>query len=167
VIFGCRAIGNLLSLQAAPMSNHPANDVLKELDTLLAEVILLQRDGVAELCAQCEDVCCSRVQFLFDEKDTIYQKLSGRKPPRRREGTHTRGCRFLTAAGCSLEPRARPFTCHRYICPALGRAMAGHDSALTDLLEQKFTAMDHLRSRLWELYLEARDPLLFRLQLRK
>ena len=139
---------------AAPMPDPSMDDVLEELDTLLTQVILLQRNHVSKVCTRCKDVCCKRVQFLFDEKDVIYQKLHGRAPVQRRRGKNTKGCRFLTRRGCSLESKARPFTCHRYLCPELRDTIAADDPELPDLLEQKFVALDGLRSQLWRIYLQ-------------
>jgi len=145
---------NRYRLHAAPMPDPSTEDVLKELDTLLSEVILLQRGHVLEVCTRCRDVCCKRVQFLFDEKDMIYQRLSGGEAPQRRGGKNTKGCRFLTHRGCGLVSRARPFTCHRYLCPRLRDVMAAGNPDLPGLLVQKFTAMDELRSQLWRIYLQ-------------
>jgi hypothetical protein len=52
--------------------------VAGDMDALLSEVILLQQDYVARVCPSCEKPCCTRVQELFDEKDMIFAKASGR-----------------------------------------------------------------------------------------
>jgi hypothetical protein len=120
----------------------------------LSEVTALQRESVRRICSQCEEPCCIRVEHLFDEKDVIYAGFHlGRKRPlkRVRKG---KGCPYLTPSGCRLEPKERPFVCHRYVCQRLGEQMQQQDPALRRRLEEKLRYLEGLRSRLWEAYLE-------------
>jgi hypothetical protein len=126
--------------------------VAKEIDQLLSEVILLQRDYVARICSACEEPCCKRVQYLFDERDIIFAKVLGRNGvPRRRH--NSKGCSFLSATGCLLAPKVRPFVCHRYLCSKLREEMARQDARLLFVMSKKIRILEDLRGRLWEEYL--------------
>ena len=125
-----------------------------QMDDLLSEVILLQGDYVAKVCSRCEEPCCNRVQHLFDEKDTIFAKVSGRKSVPRRKHQTSKGCPFLSPMGCLLTPKTRPFTCHRYLCSRLKEEMMKHDPGLVDMLTEQFRLLEDLRAKLWEAYLD-------------
>ena len=127
--------------------------IATEIDLLLSEVALLQDDFVARLCGACEESCCRRVTYLFDERDIIFAKVFLRQnvPKRRRRGG--RGCSFVSETGCTLLPKARPFTCHRYLCSRLKEDMAAHDPELPKKLNRKFRVLEDLRGRLWRDYL--------------
>jgi len=138
-------------------SKPPLLKVATDMDALLSEVILLQRDYVARVCPSCEKPCCKRVQYLFDEKDMIFAKVSGRDsvPTRKRKGK--KGCPFLSATGCLLTPKARPFTCHRYLCDKLKEEMAESDLGLVQRLTEGFRVLEGLRGKLWKEYLNTQD----------
>jgi hypothetical protein len=125
-----------------------------QMDHLLSEVISLQRDHVAQVCSRCEDPCCNRVQYLFDEKDTIFAKVSRQEGVPRRRHQRSRGCPFLTPTGCRLPPKTRPFTCHRYLCSRLKEEMMKYDPGLVNVLTEQFRLLEDLRARLWCEYLE-------------
>jgi hypothetical protein len=125
-----------------------------QMDHLLSEVILVQGDYVAKVCSRCEEPCCNRVQHLFDEKDTIFAKVSGRKSVPRRKHQTSKGCPFLSPMGCLLTPKTRPFTCHRYLCSRLKEEMMKHDPGLVVMLTERFRLLEDLRARLWCEYLE-------------
>jgi len=135
-------------------SKSPLLKVAGEIDELLGEVISLQKDFVARVCPSCEEPCCKRVRRLFDEKDTIFAKASGRNGVPKRSGKGERGCAFLTSTGCLLTPKARPFICHRYLCPALKKEMAEADPELVKGLSERFRVLEELRVRLWKEYLK-------------
>ena len=136
-------------------STSPLLKVAREMDALLSEVISLQNDYVAGLCPSCEKPCCKRVGFLFDEKDMIFAKVSGRGgvPARKRKGK--KGCPFLSSFGCLLTPKSRPFTCHRYLCDRLKEEMAKCEPELVNRLTRKFRRLEELRGKLWTEYLQA------------
>jgi hypothetical protein len=138
-------------------SKPPLLKVTREMDALLSEVISLQEPYVARVCPSCEKPCCKRVQYLFDEKDVIFAKVWGRNgvPTKKRKGK--RGCPFLSATGCLLTPKARPFTCHRYLCSTLEEEMAESDSGLVQRLTEGFRVLEGLRGRLWKEYLNTQD----------
>ena len=127
--------------------------VAREIEGLLSELILLQRDHVAVVCAACESPCCERVEHLFDEKDVIYARVFlGQEVPRRRQNRGA-GCAFLSANGCRLAPEVRPFACHRYLCSALEAEMMQKEPGLPQVLNKKFRAVEALRGQLWREYL--------------
>jgi hypothetical protein len=128
--------------------------VAGDMDALLSEVILLQQDYVARVCPSCEEPCCMRVQDLFDEKDMIFAKASGRNgvPKKKRKGK--KGCPFLSPAGCLLAPKVRPFACHRYLCSRLKEEMGTREPDLVNRLTERFRILEGLRVKLWEKYLE-------------
>jgi hypothetical protein len=127
--------------------------IAKEIDRLLSEVILLQQDYVTRICSACKEPCCRRVQYLFDERDIIFAKVLGRNSaPRRRY--NGKGCQFLSATGCVLAPKARPFVCHRYLCSKLRDEMTRQDSRLLPVMSKKIKILEDLRGRLWEEYLK-------------
>ena len=134
------------------MLNSQALQVAREIDRLLCEVILLQRDYVAQICSACEEPCCKRVQYLYGEKDIIFAKvLCGNSVPRRKyRGT---GCQFLSPTGCLLTPQARPFFCHRYLCSKLQDKMDRQDPKLLPMMNMKIRALEDLRVQLWKEYL--------------
>jgi len=127
--------------------------VARKIDHLLSEVILLQRDYVARICSACEEPCCKRVQYLFDEKDVIFAKVLRRNsvPRRKRKG---KGCPFLSPTGCLLAPKARPFVCHRYLCSKLKEEMARQDPKLLPVMSEKITSLEERRGRLWGEYID-------------
>ncbi|MBW1896301.1 MAG: hypothetical protein JRI47_04525 [Deltaproteobacteria bacterium] len=139
-----------------PSDRHPKTlDVAKQIDALLSEVISLQQDYVAQLCPVCEEPCCRRVSYLFDEKDVIFARVLGRNGARgRKRRTTEAGCPYLSPTGCRLTPHIRPFTCHRYLCETLKQEMTKQDAALVSTLEQKFRILEELRVRLWGAYVE-------------
>ena len=130
--------------------------VVTSIERLLSEVVKLQKDYVTLICPKCPVPCCTKVNFLFCEKDILFFKLSGRRPRWRREASKKKGCRFLGPDGCILDPKSRPFTCHRYICPDLEKEIKKQQPDLCIALEKKFKAIDELRSQMWAVYLEER-----------
>ena len=126
----------------------------KKLETLIFEVVLLQKDSVEIVCAHCKSPCCGRVGYLFGEKDILFLKLTGRKERWRKNGIRKKGCRFAEPFGCTLEPGSRPFICHHYICPDLEAEMGRSESGLLPLLLKKFETIHMLRSQMWAEYLD-------------
>jgi hypothetical protein len=131
-------------------------ETVKSIEGLLSEVAALQKEYVDRVCGVCKSPCCKRVHYLFNEKDIIFLKLSGRKHKWRRESFKQKGCWFLGPSGCTLDPESRPFICNRYLCGDLRMEMKGHDPDLIAVLDEKFKTIDTLRSQLWGEYLENR-----------
>ncbi|MDY6953009.1 MAG: hypothetical protein SWE60_15985 [Thermodesulfobacteriota bacterium] len=125
-----------------------------EMDALLSEVILLQRDYVEKLCPSCENPCCKRVRYLFDEKDLIFARVSAQESVPKKKHKGKKGCPFLSATGCLLPPKARPFTCHRYLCDKLKKEMAKQEPDLVNRLTEKIRTLEMLRVELWKEYLK-------------
>ena len=125
------------------------------IESLITEVAQLQRPYVTRVCLRCAKPCCTRVHYLFTEKDILYLKLSGRGQRWRREGFMKMGCWFLGSAGCTLDLHSRPFLCHSYICAALEAAIHESDPMLMDRLRERFRIIGMLRSQMWSEYLEA------------
>jgi hypothetical protein len=129
--------------------------VAQQIDALLSEVISAQKDYVARLCAVCEDPCCKRVTYLFDERDLIFAKVLARNgAPKKRPKKASLGCPFLSDSGCLLSPMHRPFTCHRYLCSTLEEDMTKQDPSLVPNLKKKFRVLEELRGQLWKAYVE-------------
>ncbi|MFC1828537.1 hypothetical protein ACFL0O_02875 [Thermodesulfobacteriota bacterium] len=129
---------------------------LAALEDMLSEVRELQKDFVALICPACPVPCCTKVNYLFCEKDILFFKLSGRNSRRRRKASEKKGCRFLGPDGCILDPKSRPFICHRYICSDLEEEIKKQQPGLLIGLREKFKLIDELRSRMWAAYLEER-----------
>jgi len=55
------------------------SETVGKIEGLLSEAVDLQKDYVKRICVQCESPCCSRVHYLFNDKDILFLKLSGRK----------------------------------------------------------------------------------------
>ena len=127
--------------------------VVEKIDEMLCEVAELQEAYTKALCPGCEAPCCTRVSYLFCEKDILFLRLSGRKARWKREAFQKIGCWFLGPGGCFLDSNSRPFICHRYICPDLGEAMNKEDPGLLISLREKFKAIDEMRSHMWAEYL--------------
>ena len=127
--------------------------VVKKIEDMLCEVVELQEAYIKALCPACEAPCCTRVRYLFCEKDILFLRLSGRKSRWKREAFQKTGCWFLGPGGCFLDSNSRPFICHRYICPDLEKAMNKDDPGLLISLGEKFKAIDEMRSQMWAEYL--------------
>ena len=130
------------------------SEIVSSIEGLLLEVVNLQKNYVERICAECEAPCCSRVSYLFSEKDILFLKLSGRERRWKREILEKKGCWFLSDHGCILDPECRPFICHHYICSDLETEMKRHDPGLIAFLGAKFKVIDEMRSQLWAEYLE-------------
>jgi hypothetical protein len=122
--------------------------VAKEIDRLLNEVIALQKNHVEKVCSRCNIPCCTRVSRLFDEKDLVFAIVLGMNGVPRWRYKGKKGCPYLSATGCLLEPNTRPFTCHRYLCPELKEEMIREDPGLVPLLESKYRDLEGLRGEL-------------------
>ena len=129
------------------------SETVRKIGDLLSEAVDLQRDFVKRICVQCEAPCCSRVHYLFNEKDILFLKLSGRERRWKREIFSKKGCWFFGEGGCILDPKSRPFICHTYICDDLKMEMKNCDPGLITLLEGKFKVIGEMRSQLWADYL--------------
>jgi hypothetical protein len=123
--------------------------VVKKIEDMLCDVVRLQEPYTKALCPACEAPCCTRVSYLFCEKDILFLRLSGRKTRWKREAFQKAGCWFLGPGGCFLDSKSRPFICHRYICPDLEKAMNKDDPGLLISLEEKFRAIKDMRSKMW------------------
>jgi len=130
------------------------SETVRKIEGLLSEAVDLQKDCVKRICVECESPCCSRVHYLFNEKDILFLKLSGRKSRWRRELFTRKGCWFVGEQGCTLDPGSRPFICHTYICDNLKMDMIRCDPGLPALLEAKFKIIGEMRSQLWAEYLD-------------
>ena len=130
------------------------SETVSKIEGLLSEAVDLQRDYVKRICVECEAPCCTRVHYLFNEKDVLFLKLSGRKRRWKREIFTKKGCWFLGKQGCILDPKSRPFICHTYICDALKMEMKRCDSGLIALMERTFKVIGEMRSQLWAEYLD-------------
>lgn len=130
------------------------SETIREIEGLLSETVDLQKDHVKRRCVQCDAPCCSRVHYLFNEKDILFLKLSGQKRRWRREISAKKGCWFLGEQGCVLDPKSRPFICHTYLCDDLKMEMKKCDPGLISLLEEKFKTIGEMRSQLWAEYLD-------------
>ena len=130
------------------------SEIVSSMERLLLEIVDFQKSYVELICAECEAPCCSRVSYLFNEKDILFLKLSGRERRWKREILKKKGCWFLGDHGCILDPECRPFICHHYICSDLEMEMNRHDPGLIAVLREKFKIIDEMRSQLWTEYLD-------------
>lgn len=130
------------------------SETVRKIEGLLLEAVDLQKDYVKRICTGCEAPCCSRVHYLFNEKDILFLRLSGRERRWRREIFMKKGCWFLGEQGCILDPECRPFICNRYICSDLDTEMKRRDPGLVAVLDEKFKVIGEMRSQLWAEYLE-------------
>ena len=55
------------------------SETISKIEGLLSEAVDLQRDYVKRICVGCEAPCCTRVHYLFNEKDVLFLNLTGRK----------------------------------------------------------------------------------------
>ena len=130
------------------------SETVRKIESLISDISELQSACVEQVCSKCEAPCCARVHYLFDEKDILYLRLSGREKRWRREAFTKKGCWFLGPTGCSLDPQSRPFICHSYICPDLKDEIRRDNPVLLADLEAKFKIISTLRSQLWSEYLD-------------
>ncbi|MBW2006573.1 MAG: hypothetical protein JRJ16_00770 [Deltaproteobacteria bacterium] len=129
-------------------------DLSNRIESLLSWCIAAQRSAVQKTCPRCEDPCCGRVQYLYDEKDVLYLEFSGQGEPPRKDRRRTPGCPYLGARGCTLRPQARPYACHRYVCAVLEAALRSEKAALPGDLQQAIRDIEALRAELFTRYLE-------------
>ena len=130
------------------------DETIKQINTLIIEVVEFQKDYVSKVCPLCLHPCCMRVAYLYSDKDILFLKLSGKKQPRKRQLPGRKGCGFLGPSGCILDFLSRPFICHKYICTDLETAINREEPELLKILEDKFILIDEMRSRLWSEYLD-------------
>jgi len=128
--------------------------VAKKIDHVLSDIISIQGEYVAKICSTCGDPCCGKVQHLFDEKDRIFAMVFREQNKFQKKVGGIDGCSFLTPKGCRLQPKERPFICHRYLCASLKNEICKQKPELLEILDKKFKAMDELRGQLWSMYLE-------------
>ncbi len=131
------------------------SETVKKIEDLISEVAKLQNEYVVRVCPGCKATCCTRVHYLFTEKDILFLRLSGQKQGCTRETFSKKGCRFLGQTGCTLGPKSRPFICHHYICPDLETEIKRCDPGLMGDLETKFRLVDLLRGQMWSEYLDS------------
>jgi hypothetical protein len=133
-------------------------ETIDRIGSLVVQAAELQRPCVERICPECKDPCCSRVHYLYTEKDILYLRLSGRRQTWRREGFMKKGCWFLGSKGCSLDLHSRPFICHSYICPDLESAIRESGPEVMSQLRELFRLIGMLRRQMWSEYLdESRD----------
>lgn len=135
--------------------------VASEIERAMTEVIAIQKPYAAKICPTCPDPCCGKVQHLFDERDLIFARVLCRPDFGRRRSRRQKGCAFLLADGCGLQPLSRPFICHRYLCPTLKEWISSQAPGLLEALIDKLSVLEQLRSKLFECYLsitERRNP---------
>jgi len=130
------------------------SETVSSIEGLLLEVADLQKNSVERICSGCEAPCCTRVHYLFNEKDILFLRLSGRQRRWKREIFKKKGCWFLGEQGCTLDAECRPFICHHYICPDLETEIKRRDPGVIAVLRAKFKVINDMRSRLWSEYLE-------------
>jgi hypothetical protein len=130
------------------------SETVRKIEGLISDISGLQSAYVEHVCSKCEAPCCTRVHYLFSEKDILYSRLSGRKHGWRREAFTKKGCWFLGPTGCFLAPQSRPFICHSYICPDLKAEIRRNSPDLLADLEAKFKLISMLRSQMWAEYLD-------------
>jgi hypothetical protein len=130
------------------------SETVGRIRSLITQGAELQRPYVERVCANCKDPCCTRVHYLFTEKDILYLRLSGLKQVWRREHFLKKGCWFLGPTGCSLAVHSRPFICHSYICPDLEAAIRESGPAVIPELRETFRVIGMLRGEMWAEYLD-------------
>ena len=130
------------------------SETVGKIERLLSETVALQKEYVERMCFKCEAPCCSRVHYLYNDKDIIFLKLSGREHRWRRESFTKKGCWFLGEQGCILDLKSRPFICHSYLCDDLKTEMKKCDPGIIVALKTKFKGIDEMRSQLWAEYLD-------------
>ena len=130
------------------------NKIVKDIEVELLKATAIQSDYVSRVCSVCSYPCCSRVGYLYGEKDILFQQLSGKKPKRKRKSPRKKGCRFLGPGGCLLDILSRPFICIRYLCTELKKAIDKDNPEILGSLEKRFIQIEEMRSRMWSVYLD-------------
>ena len=51
------------------------SETVDRIEALISDVAELQRAYVERVCSNCEAPCCTRVHYLFNEKDILYLRL--------------------------------------------------------------------------------------------
>ncbi len=74
----------------------------------------------AQVCPDCQKVCCINKHGYYDYQDLIYITALGLTPPLYGEGiVDTAPCQFLSECGCAIERSIRPFRCNWHFCTDL------------------------------------------------
>ena len=122
--------------------------IINAIEELIAEVTELQKPSVQRSCPVCIAPCCQRVHYVYNAKDILFLRLSGRKRTWRKDVLTTTGCWFLGSKGCILEPVSRPMLCHCYRCVELEAEMNRRDPDLLPALKAKFKQINVLRNQM-------------------
>ncbi len=68
-------------------------------------------------CAACEDPCCHGKKIFFNQADIIFLVSSGLPAPPGQTRSQSDGmCRYLSANGCELSRKTRPYVCVWFLC---------------------------------------------------
>ena len=67
-------------------------ETVSKVEGLLSEAVDLQKDYVERICGECEAPCCTRVHYLFNEKDILFcGQNTSMKKSKRKWGSRDRG----------------------------------------------------------------------------
>ncbi len=78
------------------------------------------QQNTAQVCPDCQKVCCINRHGYYDYQDLIYITALGLTPPLYGEGiVDTAPCQFLSECGCAIERSIRPFRCNWHFCTDL------------------------------------------------
>jgi hypothetical protein len=105
--------------------------------------------NTAQVCPDCQKVCCINRHGYYDYQDLIYITALGLTPPSYGEDIlDTDPCQFLSQYGCAIERSIRPFRCNWHFCTELIDFMsAGHAKPLREFNLQ-FKKLQALRQEM-------------------
>ncbi|MBF0318290.1 MAG: hypothetical protein HQL01_00595 [Nitrospirae bacterium] len=112
-------------------ANVPQFSRLKEMARQLNAKIALAGEFItpfnAEICPQCNSVCCLNKFGCYDFDDLIYMGALGCHKDEfisfANNAPEDLPCRYLTQTGCTISRQLRPFRCNWFFCAPLVQHM--------------------------------------------
>lgn len=131
--------------------NEPLNllELASEVKDAFQTVSPFIEKHTAEVCPECEKVCCIDKHGFYDENDRAFMEaldMAIHDYPRDRDEAEP--CRFLGERGCVRERWERPFRCTHFFCDALLERLEHDDAKLYRAFLAYFQHLMSLRKRL-------------------
>jgi len=136
-----------------------------DLDEIRRLAVALRRDidavdhfiqqNTAQVCPDCQKVCCINRHGYYDYQDLIYITALGNAPPLYGEGiVDTAPCQFLSKYGCAIERSIRPFRCNWHFCTDLIAFMSSGPAKPLRAFNLQFRELQLLRQEMTDFFFD-------------
>jgi len=113
------------------------------------------QQNTAQVCPDCQKVCCINKHGYYDYQDLIYIVSLGLMPPLYRQGiVDTAPCQFLSQCGCVIERSIRPFRCNWHFCSSLIAFMASGPARPLRKFTLQFKVLQALRQEMIDFFFD-------------